>query len=79
MRLSVVPFRRGYAGDGLSDGEEVEKWHTDPLAMDTDSDGLTDGEEVSNHNSTHLPSNQPTRWRADGGALGHVYVWWWYV
>lgn len=32
--------------DGLSDGEEVRVWLTNPLNRDTDGDTLTDGEEV---------------------------------
>lgn len=35
-------------GDGLSDGDEVIIWHTDPLKPDTDGDGYLDGEEVRN-------------------------------
>lgn len=34
-------------GDGLSDGEEVNTWKTDPLVPDTDGDGFLDGAEVS--------------------------------
>ncbi|MFH1193716.1 MAG: hypothetical protein V1661_01845 [bacterium] len=33
-------------GDGLSDGDEVKKWGTDPLDSDTDGDGVSDGAEV---------------------------------
>lgn len=33
-------------GDGLSDGDEVHKYHTDPLNPDTDRDGIPDGVEV---------------------------------
>ncbi len=32
--------------DGLTDGDELEKYHTDPLLADTDSDGLRDAFEV---------------------------------
>jgi hypothetical protein len=34
-------------GDGLGDGEEVDRYATDPLLADTDEDGLNDGEEVA--------------------------------
>ncbi|MFZ4396655.1 MAG: DUF2341 domain-containing protein, partial [Kiritimatiellia bacterium] len=34
-------------GDGLSDYEEVNVWHTDPLNPDTDGDTLSDGDEVN--------------------------------
>ena len=33
--------------DGLSDGDEVNIWKTDPLVSDTDGDGLKDGKEVA--------------------------------
>lgn len=33
-------------GDGLSYGEEVLVYHTNPLVADTDSDGLSDGEDI---------------------------------
>jgi outer membrane protein OmpA-like peptidoglycan-associated protein/outer membrane protein W len=33
-------------GDGLSDGEEVNRYKTDPRKVDSDGDGLTDGDEV---------------------------------
>ena len=33
-------------GDGVSDGDEVHKFHTDPLNPDTDGDGLSDGDEI---------------------------------
>lgn len=33
-------------GDGISDGDEVHKYHTNPLNADTDGDGLSDGDEI---------------------------------
>lgn len=33
-------------GDGILDGDEVHKYHTNPLKADTDGDGLTDAEEI---------------------------------
>ncbi len=44
-------------GDGLSDGEEFNKYKTDPLVADTDQDGLTDKEEVKTHNSNPLKAD----------------------
>ncbi len=35
-------------GDGLTDGDEVKKYHTNPLIYDTDGDGVGDGLEISN-------------------------------
>ncbi|MEE9319834.1 MAG: hypothetical protein V3U76_05250 [Granulosicoccus sp.] len=34
-------------GDGLSNHEENDQWHTDPELADTDADGLDDGDEVA--------------------------------
>ncbi len=34
-------------GDGLSDGDEVHLYHTNPLLWDSDGDGLSDGVEVA--------------------------------
>ena len=34
-------------GDGLSDHDEVDVYHTDPLNPDTDGDGYTDGQEAA--------------------------------
>ncbi len=33
-------------GDGLTDGEEIKVWHTNPLNRDTDGDSLIDGQEI---------------------------------
>jgi outer membrane protein OmpA-like peptidoglycan-associated protein len=38
----------------LSDGDEVIKYHTDPLKMDTDGDGLSDGDEVLKYHTDPL-------------------------
>ncbi len=34
-------------GDGLLDGDEVNKYHTNPLISDTDGDGIPDGVEIT--------------------------------
>jgi hypothetical protein len=45
-QLGTDPNNSDTDGDGLSDGDEVNKYHTDPLNPDTDGDGLSDGQEV---------------------------------
>jgi len=35
-------------GDGLTDGDEVNTYGTDPLNSDTDGDGISDGDEIAN-------------------------------
>jgi len=50
-------------GDGLTDGDEVNTYNTDPLNADTDGDGLSDGDEVNSYNTD--PNNADT----DGDGL----------
>jgi hypothetical protein len=45
-RAGTDPFNPDSDGDGLSDGDEVSRYHTNPLLADTDGDGLRDGLEV---------------------------------
>ena len=49
-------------GDKLSDGLEVNIYHTDPLKEDTDDDNITDGEEV-------IIGSDPTKKDTDGDLL----------
>ncbi len=44
--LGTDPLNPDTDGDGLSDGDEVNKYRTNPLKVDTDGDGYPDGEEV---------------------------------
>ncbi|MDP2896618.1 MAG: right-handed parallel beta-helix repeat-containing protein [bacterium] len=46
LLLLTDPNKRDTDDDGLSDGEEVNTYHSDPMETDTDGDGLTDGEEA---------------------------------
>ncbi|HOS97987.1 MAG TPA: hypothetical protein PLU54_10070 [Deltaproteobacteria bacterium] len=57
-------------GDGLSDGDEVNQYGSDPLDTDTDDDGLTDGDEAAIGTS-------PTNSDSDGDELSdgtEVYI-----
>lgn len=45
-RLGLDPNDPDTDDDGLTDGEEVDKYLTDPLDPDTDDDGLLDGAEI---------------------------------
>jgi hypothetical protein len=42
-----APLKADTDGDGLSDGDEVFEYRTDPAASDSDGDGTSDGEEVN--------------------------------
>ena len=46
ITLGTNPQKADTDGDTLSDGNEVNVYHTDPLVPDTDGDGLDDGDEV---------------------------------
>jgi uncharacterized protein YegL len=44
--IGTRPYADDTDGDNLKDGEEVDKYYTDPLEMDTDKDGLNDDDEI---------------------------------
>jgi len=60
----VVEVPKDSDGDGLTDDEEVNIYHTDPFNPDTDGDGLNDGQEVKVYRTD--PLNPDT----DGGSVG---------
>ncbi len=60
-RTVIVPFDDD--GDGLSNYDEINIYHTDPNNPDTDNDGLNDGDEVNIHHTN--PNNSDS----DGDGL----------
>ena len=44
-------------GDGLSNGDEVKIYHTNPLNKDTDGDGLSDGAEIKTYHTDPLKAD----------------------
>lgn len=52
--IGTNPLNPDTDGDGLTDGDEVRKYHTNPLNPDTDGDGLSDGEEVLKYHTDPL-------------------------
>jgi hypothetical protein len=46
FQLGTDPTNPDTDGDGLSDGDEVNKYHTNPLLPDTDGDKIPDGVEI---------------------------------
>ncbi|MBN2015545.1 DUF4215 domain-containing protein [Candidatus Dojkabacteria bacterium] len=46
IELGTDPYSSDSDGDGISDGDEVNIYHTDPLSSDSDSDGLSDYTEI---------------------------------
>ncbi len=63
-RLGTNPKVADTDGDGLSDGDEVKKYHTNPLRRDTDGDGLSDYDEIYKYHT------DPTKYDTDGDGLG---------
>ena len=46
-QLDTDPLEADTDKDGLTDGDELSKYHTDPLKYDTDGDGIGDGNEIT--------------------------------
>ena len=46
IALKISPANPDTDSDGLNDGDEVNKYHTDPLKSDTDGDTINDGDEA---------------------------------
>jgi hypothetical protein len=64
-QASAVAFAgRDTDRDGLSDGAEVRRYHTNPRKRDTDGDGLSDGAEVHRHHTN------PRKRDTDGDSFG---------
>lgn len=75
-------------GDGLSNGEEVDTYNTDPMNADTDGDGINDGQEVANGtNPTKMDSdgdgyadgddlfpNDASRWNNNSGGSMYFFI-----
>ena len=62
-QLGTNPKVADTDGDGLSDGDEVNKYHTNPLKADSDGDGLSDGDEVMKYQT------DPMKGDTDGDGL----------
>jgi hypothetical protein len=57
IALGTDPLKYDTDGDGLSDGDEVNIYHTNPLVADTDGDGMSDGQEVIAGTDPNDPSS----------------------
>ena len=62
-QLGTDPKNPDTDGDGLTDGEEVNKYQTNPNKEDSDGDGLTDADEVRKY------STDPNKADTDGDGL----------
>jgi outer membrane protein OmpA-like peptidoglycan-associated protein len=55
--LGTDPRNPDTDGDGISDGDEVNKYHTNPLKVDTDGDGLSDYDEIFKYHTDPLKAD----------------------
>ncbi len=65
--FSLDPFNPDSDGDGLSDGDEIFIYGTNPQVPDTDGDGVNDGDEIAA--GTDPLANEP-RARNDAAVVG---------
>ncbi len=62
------PTKPDSDGDGLTDGDEVNQYHTDPLTLgDQDGDLLSDGDEIQTYHTDH------TKTDTDGDGFSDYY------
>jgi outer membrane protein OmpA-like peptidoglycan-associated protein len=62
-QLGTDPNNADTDGDGLTDGEEVNTYHTNPLKVDSDGDNLPDKDEIT------VNKTNPNRADTDGDGL----------
>jgi len=58
--------------DGLTNGEEINTYNTDPSLADTDGDGLIDGDEINLHSTDPLKKDTDNDLILDGIELRHA-------
>jgi hypothetical protein len=60
IALGTDPLVSDTDGDGLSDGDEVNVYHTNPQAADSDGDGIRDGDEIAGGSDPLSAYSQPS-------------------
>lgn len=58
MIASSTDLTKDTDGDGLTDYEEINIYHTSPYLADSDSDGISDGQEVKAGTDPNCPTGQ---------------------
>ena len=51
FELGTDPLNSDTDGDGVSDYDEINTYHTDALAVDSDGDNISDGDEIKNYHT----------------------------
>ncbi|NHJ87797.1 MAG: hypothetical protein FK734_20210 [Asgard group archaeon] len=59
INLGFDPLDNDMDNDGISDGMEVNMYHTDPTDSDSDNDGYTDLYEITNGTDPNDASDYP--------------------
>jgi len=59
-------------GDGLNDGEEMNRWNTNPLRADSDNDGLIDGAEVNQYKTDPRKTDTDGDGISDGAEVNRL-------
>ncbi|MDZ7721532.1 MAG: hypothetical protein U5R06_01590 [candidate division KSB1 bacterium] len=67
--LGTDPKKADTDGDGLSDGDEINRWKTNPLRPDSDNDGLNDGNEVHKYKTDPLKTDTDSDGLNDGAEV----------
>ncbi len=65
-KLGTDPKKADSDGDGLTDGEEVNKYKTNPLNNDSDGDGLKDNDEMYTYKTNPLAGDSDNDGLLDG-------------
>jgi outer membrane protein OmpA-like peptidoglycan-associated protein len=72
--IGTDPYKADTDGDGLSDYEEVVKYHTNPTVADTDGDGLKDGDEVITYHTSPLEKDTDHDGLTDGEEVAQYHT-----
>lgn len=70
LSLQTNLFSSNTDGDNLTDGEEVNTYHTNPLATDSDNDGIDDSSKSELNDDNGLDDNAGTN--HDSGSTGDI-------
>jgi outer membrane protein OmpA-like peptidoglycan-associated protein len=73
-KIGTDPNKTDTDGDGLSDYEEVTKYHTNPVKADSDGDGLSDSDEVVKYHTDPLKVDTDGDGMSDGAEVSQYHT-----